>query len=82
MSDDQKQKLFNVELEHYLELRKQKDSQILSIRMIDNQKGQQQPETQLSDAVVVEPIPKTMRPRAAALLNGPFPKSTLYLIQL
>ena len=28
-----------------------------------------QPETQLSDAVVVEPVPKTMRPRAMALLN-------------
>ena len=69
--DDQKQKLFNVELARYLELRQQKDSQIPSVRVIDNQKGQQQqqPETQLSDAAVVEPIPKTMRPRAAALLN-------------
>ena len=71
MSDDQKQKLFNAELERYLELRQQKDSHIPSVRVIDNEKGQQQAqlETQLSDAVVVEPVPKTMRPRATALLN-------------
>ena len=71
MSDDQKQKLFNAELERYLELRQQKDSHISSVRVIDNEKEQQQaqPETQLSDAVVVEPVPKTMRPRATALLN-------------
>ena len=71
MSDDQKQKLFNAELERYLELRQQKESQIPNIRVIDNEKGQQQaqPETQLSDAVVVEPVPKTMRPRATALLK-------------
>ena len=41
MSDDQKQKMFNAELERYLELRRQKDSQIPSIRVIDNEKGQQ-----------------------------------------
>ena len=71
MSDDQKQKLFNAELERYLELRQQKDSHIPNVRVIDNEKGQQQtqPETQLSDAVVVEPVPKTMRPRATAPLN-------------
>ena len=71
MSDDQKQKLFNAELERYLELRQQKDSHVPNVRVIDNEKGQQQAqsETQLSDAVVVEPVPKTMRPRATALLN-------------
>ena len=70
MSDDQKQKLFNAELERYLELRQQKDSHIPSVRVIDSEGQQQaQPETQLSDAVVVEPVPKTMRPRATALLN-------------
>ena len=70
MSDDQKQKLFNAELEHYLELRQQKDSHIPSVRVIDNEKGQQQaqPETQLSDGVVVEPVPRTMRPRASCFL--------------
>ena len=69
MSDDQKQKMFNAELERYLELRQQKDSQIPSVRVIDNGKGQQQPETQLPDVVVMEPIPKSMRSRATALLN-------------
>ena len=34
-----------------------------------NHEEQQKPEPQLSDADVVEPIPKTMRPRATALLN-------------
>ena len=71
MSDDQKQKRFNAELERYLELRQQKVSHIPNVRVIDNEKGQQQaqPETQSSDAVVLEPVPKTMRPRATALLN-------------
>ena len=69
MSDDQKQKMFNAELERYLELRQQKESQIPSVRVTDNEKGQHQPETQLSDVVVVEPIPKSMRSRATALLN-------------
>ena len=71
MSDDQKQKLFNAELEQYLELRQQKDSHIPNVRVIDNERGQQQaqPETQLSDAVVVEPVPRMMHPRATALLN-------------
>ena len=69
MSDDQKQKMFNAELERYLELRQHKKSQIPSVRVIDNEKGQHQPETQLPDIVVVEPIPKSMRSRATALLN-------------
>ena len=33
LSDDQKQKLFNAELERYLELRQQKDSQIPNVRV-------------------------------------------------
>ena len=32
-------------------------------------KEEQQAESQLSDADVVEPIPRTMRPRATALLS-------------
>ena len=69
MDDDEKQKLYCVNLERYLDLRQQKDSQIPNVRVVNNEKEQPQPETQLSDAVVVKPIPKTMRPRATALLN-------------
>ena len=65
---DEKQKLFNADLERFLELRRQKNYQVPTDRMIDI-KEQQPPEPQLSDDVVVDPIPKTMRPRATALLN-------------
>ena len=72
VTDDQKQKLYNANLEWYLELRHQKDNQILSVRVVGKEEEQEQPPQppqQLPDAVVVEPIPKTMRPRATALLN-------------
>ena len=72
MTNDQKQKLYNANLERYLELRQQKDSQIPSVRVVGKkeEQGQQpQQQQQLPDAVVVEPIPKTMRTRATALLN-------------
>ena len=44
MSDDQKQKLFNTELERYLELRQQKDSQIPSVRVVKDEKEHPVPE--------------------------------------
>ena len=71
MTDDQKQKLYNANLERYLELRQQKDTQIPNVRVVGNKEDQEQPQPQqqLPDAVVVEPIPKTMRSRATALLN-------------
>ena len=65
---EEKQKLFNADLEPFLELRRQKNYQVPTDRMVDI-KEQQPPEPQLSDDVVVDPIPKTMRPRATALLN-------------
>ena len=71
MTDDQKQKLYNANLERYLELRQQKDSQIPSVRVV-GKKEQQPPQPQqqqLADAAIVEFIPKTMQERATALLN-------------
>ena len=62
VTDDEKQKLFNTYFERYLELRRQKESPVM--------KEEQQVEPQLSDADVVEPIPRTMRPRAMVLLSG------------
>ena len=72
MTDDQKQKLYNANLERYIELRQQKDSQIPSVRVVGKKEEQQPPQPQqgqLGNVARVESIPKTMRPRATALLN-------------
>ena len=73
MTNDQKQKLYNANLERYLELRQQKDSEISSVRVVGKKEEEQQPpqpqQEQLADTTIVEPIPKTMRDRATALLN-------------
>ena len=61
--DDEKQKLFNAYFERFLELRRQKETPS------PVKKEEQRAEPQLSDADVVEPIPRTMRPRATALLS-------------
>lgn len=69
LDDDEKQNLYNASMERYLELRLQKDSQVPTVRFAPNKEEEKQPEPQLSEDVVVEHIPKTMRPRATALLN-------------
>ena len=61
--DDEKQKLFNTYFERFLELRRQKETPT------PVKKEEQRAEPQLSDDDVVESIPKTMRPRATALLS-------------
>ena len=66
ITSDEKQKLFNAELEQFMELRRQKNYQPPVVRAVNNEEPA---EPQLSDAEVVEPIPKTMRTRATALLN-------------
>ena len=60
---DDVQKLFNAYFERFLELRRQKET---PARV---KKEEQRVEQQLPDADVVEPIPRTMRPRATALLS-------------
>ena len=69
MSDDQKQKLFNAELERYLELRQQKDSQKPSVRVVKDEKEQPLPEPAMSNADVVDSVPPYIRQRATSLLN-------------
>ena len=64
LSNDQKQKLFNAELERYLELRRQKHSQIPS-----DEKEQPVPELAMPNADVVESMPPYIRQRATSLLN-------------
>ena len=61
--DDEKQKLFNAYFERFLELRRQKETPS------PVKKEEQRAEPQLSDDDVLEPIPKTLRPRATALLS-------------
>ena len=61
VTDDEKQKLFNTYFERNLELRRQKETPVM--------KEEQQVKPQVSDADVVEPIPRTMRPRAMPLLS-------------
>ena len=63
VSDDEKQKLFNAYFERFLELRRQKETPT------PVKKEEQRAEPQLSNDDVVESIPKTMRPRATALLS-------------
>ena len=61
--DDEKQKLFNAYFERFLELRRQKETPT------PVKKKELRVKQQLPDADVVEPIPRTMRPRATALLS-------------
>ena len=75
VDDTEKQKLYYANLERYLNLRQQKDSQIPTVQIAPSatkvvKKLPPPPNnTQLSDEVVVEHTPKTMRPRATAILN-------------
>ena len=55
--------MFNAYFERFLELRRQKETPT------PVKKEEQRVEQQLPDADVVESIPKTMRPRATALLS-------------
>ncbi len=73
MDDADKQKLYYANLERYLNLKQQNDSQIPTVQIQSNNENKEQPvpsETEpFSDTVVVEHIPKSMRPRATVLLN-------------
>ena len=73
VDDTEKQKLYYANLERYLNLRQQKDSQTPTIQIVPSATSSEEPSpqnnAQLSDEVVVEHIPKTMRPRATAILN-------------
>ena len=73
VDDTEKQKLYYANLERYLNLRQQKDSQTPIVQIAPSATSREEPSPKamhkLSDAVVVEHIPKTMRPRATAILN-------------
>ena len=63
VADDEKQELFNTYLERYFKLRRQKETPSPAM------KEEQRAGPQLYDAHMVEPIPRTMRPRTIALLS-------------
>jgi hypothetical protein len=76
MDDTEKQKLYYTNLERYLNLRQQKDNQIPTVQlaMKNNEKDEdKKPAPQetmtLSDSVIVDNIPKSMRQRAKSILN-------------
>ena len=69
LSDVDKQKLYNTSLERYLELRRQKDSQVPTVRFAPLKDEEKQPALELPGAVTVDHMPKTMRPKATALLR-------------
>ena len=67
--------IYHANLERYLDLKHQKDNTIPTVRILPNSEiGNKElalpgEKAQLSDSVIVENIPKTMRTRAVALLN-------------
>ena len=73
VDDTEKQKLYYANLERYLNLRQQKDSQTPTVQIAPSATNKEEPShpsnAQLSDAAVVKHLPKTMRPRATAILN-------------
>ena len=69
MPDAEKQKLYNANMESYLSLRRQKDGQIPTVRIAPGTEQEPIEKARLSDADVVEHIPKSLRARATALLN-------------
>ena len=73
VDDTEKQKLYYANLERYLNLRQQKDSQTPTVQIAPSAANKEEPShpnnAQLSDAAVVKHLPKTMRPRVTAILT-------------
>ena len=74
MFDDEKQKLYHGDLERYLNLKHQKKNDFTTINInsttpLDANKPAEKKEGTSSDSAIVEPIPRTMRDRAMAILN-------------
>jgi uncharacterized protein YpmB len=69
MSDVEKQKMYNANMESYLSLRRQKDNQIPTIRIAQDAEQKSEEKAPLSDADVIGHLPVTLRPKAATLLK-------------
>ena len=71
LNDNEKQKLYHANLERYLNLKHQKDSAIPTVRLAPSKENkEEEPQVQpLSDAAIVEHIPKKFQRKATAILN-------------
>jgi hypothetical protein len=75
MEDAEKQKLYYTNLERYLNLKQQKDSEIPTVQLAtknsEDDENKKPPETvnTLPDSLIVNNVPTTMRQRATAILN-------------
>ena len=72
--DSEKQKLYNANLERYMSLQQQKDSQIPKVRLATSEKSEDennstQETIPLPDFAIVDSMPKTKRQKATSILN-------------
>ena len=72
--DSEKQKLYNANLERYMNLQQQKDSQIPKVRLATSEKSEDennstQETIPLPDFAIVDSMPKTKRQKATSILN-------------
>jgi hypothetical protein len=69
ISDVEKQKMYNANMESYLSLRRQKDDQIPTVRIAPDAEQKSRGKTSLSDADVIGHLPVTLGQKAATLLR-------------
>ena len=70
ISNAEKQKLYNANMESYLSLRRQKDDhQIPTVRIAPDAEQRSKEKAPLSDTDVIGHLPVTLRPKAATLLR-------------
>jgi hypothetical protein len=75
IEDDEKQKLYYANLERYMNIMQQKSKEIPTVQLATNNDESDKTEitpqetSKLSDSVIVENVPRTMRPQAIAILN-------------
>ena len=69
MSDVEKQKLYNANMESYLSLKRQKDDQIPTVRIAQDAEQKSKEKAPLSDVDVIGHLPATLFPKAATLLR-------------
>ena len=69
MADAEKQKLFKAQLEHYLALREQKNSERPTRKILSKEEIEEPTKAaKLSDELILENNPKNKRERATSLL--------------
>ena len=69
MSDAEKQKLYNANMESYLSLKRQRDDQIPTVRIAQDAEQKSKEKAPLSDVDVIGHLPATLRPKAMTLLR-------------